>query len=230
MHLSFDVYLTVLHSGLPLEVWTHIAQGHLLELCSECGSEWKAAGRDASELAPELAPFPIAPRPSLPPAPLPADDDEIGLAGLDDRRDHYSTVLLNRRRAQEDLDRLLALPAAERLPCIENAQSRYRSRALADQLIEASRARARTDPAEAASLAALVPAVLRWMPEPGPGPWVRILLARAQAHRADALRRSGDLDRAEELFDELRRELDARPLADPAAGEEIAALEAAARN
>lgn len=172
MHLSLDLYLLVLHGSLPPEEWARVAQAHLLELCPECRTEWTTSQGGRPPLDPPALADREAASPTLtPPAPLPDDDDEISLAGLDHRREHYSAVLLNRRRAQEDLDHLLALPPEDRLTRIETAQTRYRSRALAELLVEASRERAPTDPAEAADLAALVPAVLRWMPDPGQAAW-----------------------------------------------------------
>jgi len=228
VHLSLDLYLLVLHGALPPEPWVREAHGHLLEVCPECREEWTTSrGGDRSTARPALA---APPPPIHPPDPLPADDEEISLADLDRRAEHHSTVLLNRRRAQEDLDRLLALPPAERVPRIETAQTRYRSRALAELLIDASRERARTDPAEAANLAALVPAVLHWMPDPGPADWPRALLARAKAHRANALREGGDLEGAAELFEELRREMAASPLDDAAARDEMVWLETMVSN
>jgi len=182
VHLSLDLYLLVLQGSLPPEEWAREAQAHLLELCPECRTEWTTSqgGRPPLGRA-ALAAGEPASSALAPPAPLPDDDEEISLAGLDHRREHYSAVLLNRRRAQEDLDHLLALPPEERLGRIETAQTRYRSRALAELLVEASRERAPTDPAEAAELAALVPAVLRWMPAPGPADWPAVLIARAEA-------------------------------------------------
>ncbi|HMB54229.1 MAG TPA: hypothetical protein VKU40_12990, partial [Thermoanaerobaculia bacterium] len=56
--------------------------------------------------------------------------------------------------------------------------------------------------------------------------WAPALVARAAAHRANALRVAGDLPAAERAFAGLRHRLADRPLADPAAVAEIASLEA----
>lgn len=230
MHLSVDLYMLVVRGSLPMTTWTEEALAHLLETCPQCLAEWEVAvgperaaeyfrARDPASSAEPIRQIVRTP------VPLPDDDEATSLADLDNRRDHYSIVLLTRRRAQEDLERLLRLPHRERVARIQSAQSRYRSRALAELLVETSRARARTDPAGAADLAALVPLTLRWMPDPGPVAWVATLLARAKAHHANALREAGELERAVELFDELRGELDDRPLAAAGARAEIAALE-----
>jgi len=84
----------------------------------------------------------------------------------------------------------------------------------------------RNEPRQAAELARLVPIALRWTEDRRNLPWLAPLLARAEAHRANALRVAGDLPDAERLFTRLRRLTAERPLTDPSARAEIASLEA----
>ena len=75
-------------------------------------------------------------------------------------------------------------------------------------------------------LAELVRLVLERTPGATRHPFNPILVARAEAHRANALRVGGDLPAAERAFRELRRLLADRPLADHSAAAEINSFEA----
>ena len=84
-------------------------------------------------------------------------------------------------------------------------------------------------PSEALEWIELVPIALDWA-RTADGPlWAKALLARATAHRANALRVLGDHPAAERLFVELRRTLAREPIDDTGALAEIASLEASLR-
>ena len=74
-----------------------------------------------------------------------------------------------------------------------------------------------------------MPRVLDWARGGDAAPWATALLARAAAHRANALRAAGDHPAAERIFIDLRRQLAAQPPRRPAAVAEITRLEAALR-
>jgi len=198
--------------------------------CPECRRAWDLVAGEHDRLSERIAEIDaLAPTPGarLALADPPGFDavaarleEEIGL--LQDER---------RRGWMRDLWALLRLPAHRRAGRIRGAHRRFRSVGLAILLLDESRARVRTEPAEAENLAALVPLVLRRTPTgaPFPHPDVHALRVRAAAHRANALRIAGDLPAADAAFVELRAELAARPLAEPAAEAEVASLEVSLR-
>lgn len=134
-----------------------------------------------------------------------------------------------RRRAKKQLSELRTLPAKARAGRIAGAYRRFRTRQLAELLIEESRRVIRDAPAEAESFASLVPLVLDWARGPEAPPWTEPLLIRAAAHRANALRVAGDLPAADHAWHELRTGLVQRPITDAAVLGEIASLEASLR-
>jgi tetratricopeptide (TPR) repeat protein len=71
--------------------------------------------------------------------------------------------------------------------------------------------------------------VLHWTPGADGTPWAAVLLARARAHAANALRVAGDLPKADAELRSLRRDLARAPLEDTEANGEIASLEASLR-
>jgi tetratricopeptide (TPR) repeat protein len=222
-HVGFDLYLLALRGVLPPASVVQHAHVHLLELCPTCRSEWR--GTAESSL---LAAVPVlAETRGLPDGDgEEADPRGVPLGAVGRAQALLTEMRSEARNARQDLARLLSLPA-ERWPRrVEGAVSRCASRAFAQALLGESRARVRSAPREAAALAALVPAALDWTVGRPDLPWARVLVARAAAHRANALRVAGDLLRAAEIFHRLTAELTAEPLADPAAQAEIASLEA----
>ncbi|HEX2251724.1 MAG TPA: hypothetical protein VHQ65_00480, partial [Thermoanaerobaculia bacterium] len=132
-----------------------------------------------------------------------------------------------RRQAREDLRELVALAPAARLRRIVNSRTRFRSRALAELLLEESRERVRNDPRLAAELAELVPHVLLWTPGAVEQDWARELDLLARARRGNALRVAGDLHAADRGFAALHQRTDC-PLP-PETAAELASLEASLR-
>jgi tetratricopeptide (TPR) repeat protein len=200
---------------------------HLTAACPECGKGWQQLGPMLRGMYREslAALGPAAP----PPDPHP-DDLSTAPAALDALAAQAAELRRLERRARQQLCELRNLPADQRVGKIRRAYRRFQSRWLAVLLIEESRKLVRSDPAEAESFASLVPEVLAWTRgEDGP-PWAPPLVARAAAHRANALRVAGDLPAADRRFARLA-ELLAVPsvAADAGVLAEIASLEASLR-
>jgi tetratricopeptide (TPR) repeat protein len=218
-HLSLDLATMVLEGELPPRVLVRVLYEHIKELCPEC--------REALETVQGM---PVhrhrAPAASPPEGPhhYHAAISQVG-RHLGER---LRSVEQERRRARRDCTELLALPAAERPRRVAAARTRFRSRALAERLVEASRETVRRDPAEAAAIAELVPLVLaRLTAAEAAGAASLDVLARA--HRANALRVSGDLRAADGAFRQLRERLAAEALDEPTLHAEVCSLEASLR-
>lgn len=219
MHLDIDHYLLALRGELPMLALARQTLHHLDEVCPSCAAEANRC---------EASPLPLEP-PAIR-GPMPASDPHfLTRRSVDAAKAHLSQLRTVATKAREDLRLLLALPPDGWADRIANARTRLRSRSFVELLIEECRHRVRNEPRQAAELARLVPVALRWTQDRRDLPWVASLLARAAAHRANALRVAGDLPAAERLFAQLRRNLAERPLTDPAARAEIASLEASTR-
>lgn len=221
-HLSFDVAAMVLGGGLPPRVLVQILYDHVKELCPKCRRALEAV---------QGTPVALAARPGARPAA--AADPEQYMAAIDAAGQRVAERLgaaeEERRRARRDLAALRALPPEERAPRIGAARTRFRSRALAELLLEASRETARQDPAEAIALADLVPIVLDRVTCPIERATAPSLVVLALARRANALRVAGELPAADRVFAEVRERLAARNLDDPALHAEVCSLEASLR-
>jgi len=202
---------------------------HVEDVCPQCRQAWEALSTDdRRRLLAALADLPpAASEPPLGPpvaAHLPALSPDVA---EEERRVERQRRI--RKQAMLDLWRLRRLPPERREERILRANKRFRTRALAELLLEASRDAVRTDPAEAESLASLVPVVLRETPGALDRPWARALALRGHAHQANAIRVSGDLPEAERRFRALRARAAALPPLDPATAAELASLEASLR-
>jgi len=132
-----------------------------------------------------------------------------------------------RQRWRREIRALRRRPTTDaRRETIESARRRYRAAGVATLLLDGSRSLVRTQPAEAERLAALVGDVIERVPDAGKEEWAIGLAARAEAHRANALRVSGDLPAATAAFARLRARLAAKPLRKIAVEAEVASLEA----
>ena len=196
--------------------------------CPECRRAWDLLAGERDRLSERIASLDAAA--SAPGEPADADEPPA----LDDvvTQLEVEIGLLQHersRRWRRDLWALLRLPPHRRAGRIRGARRRFGSVGLAILLVDESRDRVRTEPAEAESLAALVPLVLRRGSAATADPDVHALLVRAAAHRANALRVAGDLPAAEAAFVEIRTELAARPLAGAAIEAEVASLEVSLR-
>lgn len=196
-HLTYAHYMAVLEGELPVALLHHQAQQHLLEVCPVCRDGWDGT---VSAAAPATAAAPARRTDEADDADevssllgLSGDPRAVSLAQVEACERLYSQTLEAARLARVDLKRLLARPAAEWPRRVVDARSRMRSRAFAEGLIEEARRRVRTAPQEAAALAALVRPALDRRPGRLELPWARVLVARAEAHRANALRVAGSL-------------------------------------
>lgn len=214
-HLSLDVATMVLEGELPPRVLVRILYDHIKELCPEC--------REALETVQGM---PVRhPHHHRQPAAVRREQYDAAMGSVGEK---LRAAEAERRRARRDLAELRALAPAERERRIAAARTRFRSRALGELLIEASRETVRRDPAEAAALAALVPRVISRLAAADAAA-AAPLAARALAHRANALRVGGDLPAAGRLFGEVRERLAATALDDPALHAEVCSLEASLR-
>ena len=222
-HLRSEHYVD--GTGAAASMLARRTHDHLMASCPTCREQWEQLGGLQDAYLAGLRRF------TLPSPPPPVDDDELPVhaASLDAHADYVDELRHLRRRAQEQVSVLRRLPTEERPARIRRAYRQFRGRTLAELLIEESRATVRTDPAAALAWVDLVPLVLDWTRGEGGPDWVPPLLARAAAHRANALRVAGDLPAAERTFVELRRSLAAQPVGDPAAVAEVASLEASLR-
>jgi len=199
-------------------------QQHIVECCPDCEAEWQRLGPLLrSAYLDCLDALRTAEEPTRPPldhlsgTPEALESDEAAL------RDAQR---LRHRALEEKGELVLRTPPGQRLDKIARARLRFRSLALSEMLIEECRRRVRNQPAAARAIVELVPHVLVWTRERTAPERAKVLLARAEAHRANALRVAGDLPAAERVFLALRRTLARRPLAEPGAVAEIASLEA----
>jgi len=238
-HVRGEHYVRTARGEQAPAVLAHLVHRHVLERCPVCRDEWRALSAErprfralldgvAEVPLPGSTPSGDPPPPSRPgrqpavlPQHLPGNDRDVGRIAAELER-HKAA----RSRARRELWLLLRRPPERWAETVDRANTRYRSRAFAELLVETCREIVRTRPHEAERLAALVPAVLAKKFPPSAVAWSAVLSARAAAHRANALRVAGDLAAAARRFAVLRSDLAEHPLQDPAALAEIASLEA----
>lgn len=173
------------------------AHQHLVSTCPDCGKGWEELGPKLQGLVRQE----LAAAPPLTPPPAPRKNDLSGSDQAMDRlADQAASLRRRRRRAKKQLSELRRLPAARRGDKVRGAYRRFRSRMLAELLIEEAKKVVRNAPAEAESFASLVPQVLDWAKSEEHAAWAPTLVARATAHRANALRVAGELAQAEQMF------------------------------
>ena len=225
-HLRSQHYVDIDRNGTRANLLARSTVRHLVETCPDCKSEWEKLGPILQDAFLTTLEGFTAAEPVPPPDDddLLVDDDALKLQG-----DYMDHLRQRRRRACEQLWILRRLPVGRRAAKIRSAYRQFRDRALAELLIEEARSLVRTKPDEALTWLDLVPVALAWARGDEGHPWAPSLLARAAAHRANALRIRGDHPAAERIFVELRRSLAARPVGDPAAVAEITSLEASLR-
>lgn len=220
-HLDLDLLQAVIDGDLPPKTLLRRLLDHVGELCPDCGEVITALRRGSGSAESDLGAPVVAGE---------ANHDDLRTNGIRDLRlvsaveraeksavEWSKQLRRERRRARAELRELTSLPSTARAQRIQQARTRFRSRTLAELLIEESRRVVRENPFEARSLAALVDVVLLWTPGAVESDWARELSLRARAWEANALRVAGDLRGAEHSFGELRVQL-AREIA---AGEEI---------
>lgn len=181
-HLDEELLDSVFGRQLGADRFLPIALAHLLDLCPICERAFNAWRRAA-----------VTPAAS-----------SLGEA-ID--RAKESAVAAEARVKQERiasadlLDRLLALPADERLDQVRAAPEHFRGPILAELLIEKSRALVAHCPRVSLGFAQLSKAVLQHSDS---STVVVELYSRAMGHAANALRVCGNLVEAGEMFDDAR--------------------------
>ena len=222
-HIRLEDYVSASRRPDGAGLIARHAQRHLVAICDDCGPEWQRLGQLRATYLERIRAF------ESPPSAAAQPDDHLLANSEEIERQAALTHDLIReyRNVLNQKGILLRRPPEERPGVIRGAHRRYSSPLLAEMLVEECRQRVRNAPAEAAEIAALVPLVLAKTQDADPPPAAApALLARAAAHRANALRVTGDLPAAEHAFAELRRRLAERPLADPRVAAEIDSLEA----
>jgi tetratricopeptide (TPR) repeat protein len=222
-HIDSDLLLRVLEGQLPPRTLLRVLCEHLKDLCPECGANLELLVEGDEDLLRAVASN---------------AESQDGVA-------RYATAFHNagctalasagelgdeRRRAKRDFRELLALAPAERAPRVASAHTRFRSRSLVDLLLEESRRAARQDPAEARSLAELVPVVLHWTPGAAGSTWAEEAYLRSLSLRGNALRVAGDLREADSAFRDVRHFLASHPVDDEILHAEVSSLEASLRS
>lgn len=223
-HVDLELLLLVVQGVLKPHVLSRTMHYHLRDLCGECRAAFDTFGETDRRLFEEAG----------------ADvgeksfTEDVRYAPAFGRQGERvfawaQALARERKRAQEDLAILLALPAAEREHRVIRARNRFRSRAVAELLVEECRRMVRTSWKEARALAALVPVVLDRIPGAARRVWHHEIRLRALAYQANAHRAGGEHSAADQLFVSLRRELAESKTADAALHAEIASLEASLR-
>lgn len=219
-HLSLDVATMVLEGDLPPRVLVRILYDHVKELCPVC--------REALEAVQGLGPGPAAAR-RTEAAPACPEQYHAAIAGVRDRlAESLRAAEDERRQARRDLAVLRGLPADRREARVAAARTRFRSRALAELLIETSRETVRRDAQEAAALAALAATVGERLAGAG-SVAAPALVVLALAHRANAERVAGDLPAADRAFARVRERLAAATCDDAKLHADVCSLEASLR-
>jgi tetratricopeptide (TPR) repeat protein len=224
-HLRSDHYVTIGDTDSSASMLARRTHDHLVATCPECRLEWDALGALQDTYLAGLRNF------TTPPAPAGVSDDDLEVtdASIAAWVDHADEIRYHRRRAQEQMSILRRLPPEKRAGRIRRAHSQFRGFMFAELLIEECRRTVRTAPAEALSWVELVPVALEWTRGNEVLRGAPAILARAAAHRANALRVLGEHPRAEAAFVALRRSLATLPVDDPAVVAEVASLEASLR-
>jgi tetratricopeptide (TPR) repeat protein len=235
-HIDDDLLLMILEGQTAPRVLLQLMYDHLRDLCPECRTNLELVSSEMGWSLDATTPAEPAPVPPRGRTAVPSTESgEPAYAGAFDAASRAAlrcagNVEEERRRARRDLAELLALAPTERRHRVAAARSPFRSRALAELLLEECRASVRRDPEGVLHLAELVPLLLDGMPGAAGQPWGEELQARALAHRGNALRVGGDLAAADGAFLALHRFLDRHALLLDDLHPEVASLEASLRD
>lgn len=227
-HLDPALLQAALAGDIPIKTLLRLLLAHMAELCPECGESVRwlqqaAAGGEEPAPAPRRAEDAAAAFSRVEPRFVGAFDRQESQAAR-----WASEVRRERKKAREDVRELLRLPRPQRRRKIERAQTRFRSRAVADLLYEESRRLIRDRPDEARDLAELIGVVLLWM-RPGPeAEWARDLGILAHAWVANTYRVECDYPAAERVFGQVRARMEVE-LVGEGVHAEVASLEASLR-
>lgn len=177
LHLDRKLLLGAYRGEIPLDFVHELGMAHLLELCPHCRQEVRAFRASADLERRSVHVFHSVFKRRL----------------ADLKRQH--------RKAEKELQALLALPPEERIPAIGRARRRFKGSHLVLLLLEESEKRFTLDPKAAEHLADVARAVIHHSPAVSAAMG---LLALATAYRANAQRAGGDLQGAHTQFKETR--------------------------
>lgn len=225
-HVDAAQYVRTVDGRQPPGLLAGLLLRHILEVCPRCRETWEMLP-DRLQRAVRAQLSRYEPEPDHPAVALehlsiwesPIEEDEAALSRV--RRQY--------RLARYSLDKLLALPHADRMTKIRRSKKRFRSRMMVDLMLTRCRQQVTHDPREAELLAALVPEVVRRIPGGGGEPWRTELEALAHANRANAARVAGDFAQADRLFAQVHLQLAGAPVDDLRIRAQIASLEATLR-
>ena len=223
-HLPSDHYLRTFARRQRPSATAMLVLDALAAVCPECGRTLELLAGERDRLPDALRTLDRRPG-EIGAAPVDADPPATARE-LDRLADEVARLRRQRRRWKLDLWELGRLPRKGRRARVEEARSRFSSAGLAELLTETAGELLASDPAEAASLAALTPSVLGRVPREETEPWALTLIVRAGARHLDALRRGGELDAAERTLRRLHAHLAAHPDPPPELAAEVAAREA----
>lgn len=180
IHITREILRAVSRGDLPLQILREIGWQHLLNLCPTCEREYRAWQVERGSGRDPRAVLPLLPR-------------VFERHREDERR--------ARRTADREAEDLMNLPFQARLAKVEGSYRRYRGVFLARRLLEESKKRMTTSPAEAEELAETAVAVLMKSPA---SPDLPGLMALAAVYRANVARLLGRPDEARQRFEKAR--------------------------
>jgi hypothetical protein len=213
-HVSRKLLARALAGKLPEGAAAHLNLRRVAAECPDCAEAlavFAAGARERSARRPELA----------------ARVYELARVGWLDAAAVLPGLY---RRARRDLRHLRKLPAEERANAVGRAWRSWRSPAHLEILLVEAREALRADPKEALTwLDAARAAAQALLPAGYSLALVQAWQLRLQAHRANALRVTGDLPAADRAFAGLANDPRRNLLLDPAHHAELASLEASLR-
>ncbi len=249
-HLDAETLLMIVEGKLPPRVLLQHMWDHLRELCPQCReameglSEELGMANGSGEGLPETSRQGSAPG-SLDDHLGPPDTDipcSLETSGQEDStyskafeaaalvaRQKASDIETERRNARRDLDELLAMEPSEWTDRVRNAYTRFRSRALAEEMLACSADLIRENPKKGRQMAELVEDVVARIPGSSGQTWVDELKIRAKARQANALRVGGFRPKADAVFREIHTYLRRESLELEDLPPEVASLEASLR-
>lgn len=213
-HLDPELLTLIAEGELPSSTLIRVVVSHLRSMCPDCGAAFqeierllRSRQRHRKDLASQSW-------------------SAVYLLGAD------PNLVLQRAYtvADRELRYLRQLTPPDRLRKVARARTRFRTPAQVERFLAEGRSALRDDPRIALGWIDLAREVVPWLHSNGyPAEVVDTLALRAQAHRANALRVTGDLRKADTLFKALRKDPRRNSVAVLEVHAELASLEASLR-
>jgi|GEM_PF-4472798 len=254
-HLDAETLLMIVEGKLPPRVLLQHMWDHLRELCPDCRESMAGLAQEVGlsdgfgDNLPDVswqgaAPGPLADLAHPAEADLacsaePFDQVESTYDSVYSRAFEAAAIVAQRkaqdieaerRDARRDLDELLAMEPAAWAPRVRNAYTRFRSRALAEEILACSTSLTRQDPEKSRQMAELVEDVVARIPGSSGQAWAHELKIRSKARQANAQRVGGSLSKADALFREIHEFLRSESLELEDLPAEVASLEGSLRD